>query len=59
MMTDQIVRQIIKSYVYGANIEELANIYRLSQSTVQHIIDTNQEMIEKTTKHYKKMEGKK
>lgn len=58
-MTDQTIRQIIKSYIFGANIEELSNIYRFSQTTIQQIIDTHQDMIKAASNHYKKMEGKK
>jgi Mor family transcriptional regulator len=58
-MTDQTHREIIKSYVYGLNIEEIATYYKLSQPTIRKIISSSEKEISDIKKHYKNMEGDK
>ena len=56
-MTDQTHREIIKSYVYGLNIEEIATYYKLSQAIVKKIISSSEKEINDIKKHYKNMMG--
>ena len=51
-------REILKSFAYGASVDDVANVYGISKSEATKIKNDNAADIEDIKKHYEKLTKK-
>lgn len=56
-MSQELIKEIIKSYVYGMTFAEMSSAYGMSEAKIASLLDSNKEEVAKEYEYRIMMEG--
>lgn len=56
-MSPEVIKEIVKSYIYGMSLADIADAYGLSENDVVSVLSSNKDEIEKEREYRLMLEG--